>query len=73
MLCYDRIDVSEVIDLNGDGRYVNVIISIQDAFLDTNFRFPPKETDLMMKGMSFNERKTVFSNSKSYKALTFSA
>ena len=59
MLEFDRVDVSEGIDVNKSNVLRDCIICVYWEFLEINFRFDPKVCyachDLMQKIMSFND------------------
>ena len=59
MLEFDRVDVSEGIDINKSNVLRDCIICVYWEFLEINLRFDPKVCyachDLMQKIMSFND------------------
>ena len=71
---YERINVSEGNDLNGDGiSRESIVCIVCGTFLDMNARFQSKLCggchNLMMKAMSFNE--TVIAKVKNYRIFFF--
>ena len=65
MLCYDRIDIFQEIDLNKTNEsYICVIICNYYYFLKVNFRFQPKLIDschnLMQWTIRFNDFTIVY-------------